>query len=494
MDTNPLHPGLGEAHALSRASTADAHRPRYHFTAPANWLNDPNGLIQWQGRTHLFYQYNPNGAFHGTIHWGHAVSDDLVHWEDLPVALAPTPGGPDADGCWSGSAVNNQGTPTLVYSGVFPQSVCLATSSDELRTWQKHPNNPVIAGPPADLQRTSGGHFRDPFVWRADGQWRMVMGSKIEGVGGLVLLYTSPDLLHWECQGPILQGDVAQTEPFWTGAMWECPNLLDFGRRQALIISAQSTAEDLMYAFYVSGRFDGQRFLPDGQDILVHGGSQGTFYAPQVLAADDGRYLMWGWLKEGRSQASFMEAGWAGAMSLPLEVSMEMDGKLCVEPAAELAALRQDHRRWNSLDLADGELLLDSAAGDSLEIIARFDLAGAGEFGLLLRAAPDSQEYTRLAILPAERRVVLQRDRASLADDVNTAPCPAPIYATDNGTVTLHIFLDRSILEVFVNGGRSSLAARIYPTRADSLGLGLFSQGGPARLQSLDVWRLATIW
>lgn len=495
MEANNLRRELDDTHALRRTLATDPHRPRYHFTPPAHWLNDPNGLIQWQGRTHLFYQYNPYGAFHGTIHWGHAVSDDLVHWEDLPVALAPTPGGPDAGGCWSGSAVDNQGTPTLVYSGVFPQSVCLATSSDGLITWQKFPNNPVIAGPPGGLHSVSGGHFRDPYVWRANGQWHMVMGSKIDGAGGLVLLYTSSDLVHWEYRGPILQGDIAQTQPFSTGTMWECPNLLDFGRRQALIISAQSAAEDLMYAFYASGRFDGQQFTPDVQDILVHGGPQGAFYAPQVMRADDGRYLMWGWLKEGRSKTSFMEAGWAGAMSLPLVVSMEMDGKLCVEPVAELAALRTDHRRWNALDLADGsDWLLDAAAGDSLEIVAQFELSGAGEFGLTLRASPDGQEYTRLVLKSAERQVVLQRDHTSLTDDVDTAACPAPIYATGNGTVTLHVFLDRSIIEVFVNGGLSSVAARIYPTRNDSLGLGLFSHGGPARLQSLDVWRLDSIW
>ena len=495
METDSLQLELDEARALRRAFADDPHRPQYHFLAPAHWLNDPNGLIQWQGRTHLFYQYNPNGAFHGTIHWGHAVSDDLVHWEDLPVALAPTPGGSDSEGCWSGSAVDNQGIPTLVYSGVFPQAVCLATSSDGMITWQKHPANPVIAGPPDDLQSVSGGHFRDPYVWRADGQWYMVMGSKIDGVGGLVLLYKSIDLVYWEYVGPILRGDVTQTQPFWTGAMWECPNLLDFGRRQALVISAQSKAEDLMYAFYVSGRFDGHRFVPDVQDILVHGGPQGCFYAPQVMRADDGRYLMWGWLKEGRSKTSFREAGWAGVMSLPLAVSMELDGRLCVEPAAELASLRRDHRRWSDLDLSDGsDWLLDGVAGDSLEIIAQFELSGAGEFGLTLRASPDGQESTRLVVQPAERQIVIQRDHSSLDDQVDRAPCMAPIRAATNGTITLHVFLDRSVLEVFVDGGLSSLAARIYPTRRDSIGLGLFSRGGGVHLKSLDVWRLESIW
>ena len=112
------------------------YRPLYHFLPPANWMNDPNGAIFWKGKYHLFYQYNPNGAFHGTIHWGHAVSKDLVHWTDLPIALAPTPDGPDRLGCYSGGAVVNDGVPTLIYFG-NPDGNCIATSTDDLLTWQK---------------------------------------------------------------------------------------------------------------------------------------------------------------------------------------------------------------------------------------------------------------------------------------------------------------------------------------------------------------------
>ncbi|MDE2994105.1 MAG: glycoside hydrolase family 32 protein, partial [Chloroflexota bacterium] len=129
----------------------DPHRPRYHFLPPSGWMNDPNGLIQWEGRYHLFYQYSPefgdvpDSHRAATLkHWGHAVSDDLVHWEHWPVALTPTPGGPDKDGCYSGCAVDNHGVPTLVYTGVFPQCACIATSDDGLVTWTKHPANPVV--------------------------------------------------------------------------------------------------------------------------------------------------------------------------------------------------------------------------------------------------------------------------------------------------------------------------------------------------------------
>src|SRR5689334_3008427 len=145
----------------------DPQRPGYHFLPPANWMNDPNGLIHWRGVYHLFYQYNPNGPFWGTIHWGHAVSTDLVHWEHLPIALSPTVESSDEDGCWSGCAVDDDGVPTLIYSGhrAGAQRACLATSSDGLLTWQKHPGNPVIVEPPAGLHLVE---FRDHCVWRED--------------------------------------------------------------------------------------------------------------------------------------------------------------------------------------------------------------------------------------------------------------------------------------------------------------------------------------
>src|SRR5215212_5836914 len=131
----------------------DPYRPRYHFLPLANWLNDPNGLIQWHGVYHMFYQYNPNGPFHGTIHWGHAISTDLVQWEHLPLALAPEPGSADEDGCWSGCAVDYDGVPTLIYSGNRNgvQRACLATSRDGLLTWQKEAGNLVMPAPPRDL-------------------------------------------------------------------------------------------------------------------------------------------------------------------------------------------------------------------------------------------------------------------------------------------------------------------------------------------------------
>ena len=137
----------------------DPHRPRYHVLPPSGWLNDPNGFIYHQGVYHLFYQHNPAGGFHADIHWGHAVSPDLARWQHRPIALAPTPDGPDAGGCWSGSAAIVGGRPVLFYSGVYPQTVCMATGDDDLDTWVKHPTPLIAAPPPGFILRTRSSSF-----------------------------------------------------------------------------------------------------------------------------------------------------------------------------------------------------------------------------------------------------------------------------------------------------------------------------------------------
>ncbi|MBW7882723.1 MAG: glycoside hydrolase family 32 protein [Caldilineaceae bacterium] len=473
----------------------DPHRPLFHFLPPANWMNDPNGLIEWEGRVHLFYQYNPHGPFQGTIHWGHAVSSDLVHWEDWPIALAPTPGGPDAEGCWSGCAVDNGGVPTLIYTGIQPQTVCVATGDAELAGWEKPAYNPVIGGPPAWLRESCGGDFRDPFVWREGDHWNMMIASRIEGEGGVILLYRSMDLARWQLAGTLLKGDMHQAEPLWPGTIWECPNLLEFGDKQALIISAQAPEQGLMYAFYQVGRLRGESFDAGPPRILVHGVAGENFYAPQATRLADGRYLLFGWLTEGRRPDRCLEAGWAGVMSLPLIVSLWPDGALALEPHGALQSLRRQHWHFEHVELASGaEQLLQGVQGDCLEIIARFEGGSLGEYGLKLRCSPDGSEYTQVSVFGDESRLALGRARSSLDPETYREPCVARLERAPGAPVTLHIFLDRSVVEIFAGAGRTAMAGRIYPTLADSLGVALFSHGGAAVLESLDIWTLAPIW
>ncbi len=316
---------------IARAA-ADRHRPRFHVVSPAGWLNDPNGVGQWQGRYHLFYQYNPDAAVHGNIHWGHVSSADLVHWRDDPVALSPGPG-PDADGCWSGVLVDDGGTPTLVYSGNrdgVGQRPCLAVGDTELRHWRKEPV-PVIPDLPPGVDLLE---FRDHCVWRRDGRWHQLIGAGIAGQGGAALLYRSPDLRTWTYVGPILVGD-AEDRWVWTGSVWECVDLFrlgsgapDAGNEAALDVLLISVWHDQVthYGVYLTGVFDGERFEPQQRRHLDFG--RHYFYAAQSFRDEQGRRVLFGWLPEGRSAAAQVEAGWSGVMSLPRELTLGADDEL----------------------------------------------------------------------------------------------------------------------------------------------------------------------
>ena len=464
----------------------DPHRPRYHFLPEANWLNDPNGLIQWGGEYHMFYQYNPNGPFHGTIHWGHAASTDLVRWRHLPVALAPSPGGPDQDGVWSGCAVDDDGTPTLIYSGNRGggQRACLATSADGMLTWQKYPGNPVIAEPPAGLELIA---TRDHSVWREGGAWHQLMGSGIVGQGGTALLYRSADLREWEYLHPLLIGDRQRHEPIWTGGMWECPDFFALGDKHALIVSVWDN-DVLYYSAAMVGSYRDGRLTPEVEHKLDYGDRH--FYAPQSFTDAQGRRIIFGWLHEGRSREAQIASGWSGAMSLPRVLSLGPSGQVCMNPAPELAALRGEHTHGEAIDMLAGQqVALPGVGGDTLELLVELAPAREGFCGVLVRCSPDGHEQTRIGYDAARQQLVVERAQASLDPTVDRTPHVAPLALGSGEALRLRIFLDRSVLEVFANE-RIAITSRIYPTLAGSTGVALLAEREGAQLLGFDAWNL----
>jgi beta-fructofuranosidase len=466
-------------------TAADPHRPEYHYLPPANWINDPNGLIEWNGAYHLFYQYNPAGGFHGTIHWGHAVSHDLVRWRDLPIALAPIPGSPDAGGCWSGCAVDDNGLPTLVYTGVFPQAVCLATGSADLVTWAKHPANPVIAGPPAEWQAATGDDFRDPFVWCEHDRWHMVIGAKNGHAGGLVLRYSSPDLVQWTYEGVLLAGDSSKEAPFWTGEMWECPNFFPLGGQHVLIVAIPAKTSGLLHAIYFAGTFDGTTFTPQAQGIVAHGYGH---YAPQVLRMKNGRQVMFGWLIDDRPAEVGKAVGWAGCLSVPVELSLGADGRLNYAPVEELKRLRGEPWQFRNVLLTDGAPNpLSAVSGDRLELELVLQPEPGAVVELGLSQSPAGAEGTRLTFDTAAGE--LRVEPFGVEHPLQTAP----LAAAPGAPLHVRVLLDRSVIEVFINRA-TYLVSRQYLTRADSRGLTLRAASGRTTVAALEVWELASIW
>jgi beta-fructofuranosidase len=342
----------GQSAALSSPLADIAHdplRPEFHLMPPHNWMNDPNGPIWWKGQYHLFYQLNPHAAVWGDMHWGHAISPDMIRWRHLPIALAPTPGGADSEGCFSGSAVVFNGKPTFIYTGVQnapPSETTIHDGNDKLRETQmlavaeddrllhwKKLEAPIIAAPPQGISVTG---FRDPCPWREGDVWYLGIGSGERGIGGCVLLYRSHDLRHWEYLHKLVQGKPngkVAVNPCDSGEMWECPDFFAVNNRHCLFYSTENQV------FWTTGEYDNLRhiYIPMRTGVLDHGAA---YYAPKSFLAPDGRRILWGWLREARSEAQFAAAGWSGVMSLPRVLTVNNDGELEMNPAVEIEALR----------------------------------------------------------------------------------------------------------------------------------------------------------
>ncbi len=455
--------------------------PRYHFRPPSNWMNDPNGLIQWKGTYHLFYQYNPNGPLWGTIHWGHARSRDLVHWEHLPVALAPTPGSPDEDGCFSGCTVDRDGVPVVIYTGVRgrDQLPCLAFGDDGLLRFRKHPSNPVIPSPPDDPSILM---FRDHTVWHEGRAWYQAIGSGFRDRGGAALLYRSPDLERWEYLGPLCVGDSGTTEPVWTGLGWECPDFFQLGDRHALVVSAWDGAP--LYPVYMTGEYRGHIFYPE----VVHRLDFGCLYAPQSFRDERGRRVMFGWLREERSEDAQRRAGWSGAMSLPRVIESGPYGGLRAAPAPEVEALRRGSYSLREVPIPPSEPLV-LPEGDSFELEAEIEPGEAGEVGLALRRSPAGEEETLITYSRSSALLSVDTRRSSLDPEAGGALRRERLELGPGEPLSLRAFVDRSVVELFADA-RACCAFRAYPSRSDSLGVRLFARGAPVLARRVSVWEM----
>lgn len=465
--------------AQRRKLAQDLHRPSYHFLAPASWMNDPNGVIHWGGKYHLFYQYHPDSPRFGLAYWGHAVSEDAIHWQDLPVALSPTPGGPDATGCWSGTVVDNDGVATAVYTGVGPegygqQSQCIATSQDGLLTWEKYGGNPILSEIPAIANQATD--LRDPMIWREGESWYMLLASRIKDRGGSVFLYRSADLMQWEFLHPLLTGSYAKD-----GCVWECPGFFPLDDKWVLIVAGKGRRIPFT-VFYFIGDYVDQQFSPETSGILDYA----YFYAPFTMEDARGRRLLWGWLREGRSEEAHVAAGWAGCHAIPRELSLR-NGQLHMAPAPELDRLRGSRTVISDFRLTGGDHHLD-IQGSALDIEAEF--FPEGTVGLAVACAPDGSEQTRVSYNPDSKLLSVNRERSSQGQGNETFAHEAPHELAPGESLQLRILLDGSVLEIIANG-RTSICSRIYPSRADSNGLRLF---GKAQVKTVSVWQMRSVW
>ncbi|WP_216322169.1 glycoside hydrolase family 32 protein [Deinococcus aestuarii] len=448
----------------------DPHRPLYHFTPPSGWLNDPNGITHHGGRWHLYYQHNPYRPQWGHIHWGHASSADLVAWRDEPLALAPTPGSADEHGCFSGSFAVVGGLPTLYYTGCSGggQAQCRATSRD-LVSWQKDPGHPIIPHPPEGVRHDD---FRDPYVFRHGAWWYLALGASLDHDRGAVLLYRSANGVDWAYRHVLYAA--TRTDQ---GVMWECPNVFPIGERWVLIVSVAPN----LGARYFVGTFEDERFVPEREGLLD---SDGGAFAHLTARGGDGRRLQWAWLNEQRHQDLIDPGGWAGALSVPRELSLQ-EGDLRVVPAAEVALYRGGA-------VLDGEVVLGSGAphafeGRHLDLGLRVEPGNESPVQVTLLRSPNGAEETVVTYHPEARQLRIDRSRSSLDARTNGDTQRAHLALRRGEGLDLRVLLDGSVLEVYANG-RVCLSSRVYPTRAESV-QGLVTAAGPTRAR-VQVWTM----
>jgi fructan beta-fructosidase len=442
----------------------EKYRPQFHFSSRRGWNNDPNGLVYYKGEYHLFYQHNPYGWKWGNMHWGHAVSRDLVHWEELPIALYPHKFG---DWCFSGSAVvdmnNTAGFKTgdedvlvAAYTSTG-RGESIAYSNDCGRTFTDYEGNPVVKH-----------RGRDPkVIWYEPGNhWVMAVYDELDDSRGIAF-YTSTDLKQWERESRI-------------DGYYECPEIFELP-----VDGDKNNKKWVVYAAdggYAIGAFDGKVFTTESGKHRFNYGN--CFYASQTFnnippqglcplnpkRTEDGRRIQIAWGQIGRPDMPFNQM-----MNFPVELTLrdtEEGIRMFAEPVNEIEKLRDKKHAWENKTLKEGENLLEGISGELFDIHAEFVLENASEFGFVIRGIPVTYNAR-------EQQLTCKESQAPLKPQ--------------NGKIRLRILVDRTSIEIFGNDGGIYMPIGVIPPD-ENRSLEVFSKGGSVKVNSLNVYELHSAW
>ena len=444
-------------------------RPVFHLTPYRGWMNDPNGFSIYQGKYHLFYQYYPYSSQWGSMHWGHAVSEDLLHWEYLPAALAPDEQY-DYDGCFSGCAFTMaDGSHTLMYTGVRleqmgdgrrheVQTQCLAIGNGI--EYEKYQDNPVLDE--NDLpEGASRNDFRDPKVIRlSDGRLAALIGSRAADGSGQILMYTSENGLQWQ------YWKVLDESRNRFGRMWECPDFFELDGKWVLLTSPQDMLP-VGFEYHngngtlcLIGDFDETTgdFTEQSDQAVDYGID---FYAPQTILTPDGRRVMIGWMQNWDS-CSIREPDekWAGQMSLPRELAIK-NGRLYQWPVRELEQMRHDEV-FCERTIRDEQIEVEGICGRVLDMELEIEpVPGEDVYHRFsIWFAQNDKYHTALSFRPHERTLKIDRKFSGSRRAIihqRRAWVDAP-----DGKLSLRLVLDRFSAEIFINGGEKVMSSALY--------------------------------
>lgn len=468
----------------------EKYRPALHFSPRKNWMNDPNGLVFFKDEYHLFYQHNPHGSTWGPMHWGHAVSKDLISWDELEIALHPDDNGT----IFSGSAVVDWNNTTGFFKeepglvAIFThhsegdhgkqaiQTQSLAYSLDKGRSWIKYDGNPVLAHP-------SKPDFRDPKVfWHKETKkWIMVLAT-----GQTISLYSSANLKEWKFESEF--GESCGSHE----GVWECPDLFELSiensndKKWVLIVSIGDNPnyDEGSRTQYFVGSFDGKKFTSEHEDIkwLDYGKDNYAGVSFSDIPEADGRRIYLGWMSNWRYANQIPTEGWRSQMTLPRELELhEKKGEyyLVQNLVRELDTYFDIKEEKKEVIVTEEETTFFEVDDDYLEIILSLRKMNANKYGLTIEHT-DSQ-YTTITIDTKENVLVLSREKSGVVDFSDNFPKLQRIRLKDSNQLQLRIIIDSSSLELFIDGGEQALTSLIFPDKV-SKRVSLFAEEGKVNL------------
>jgi beta-fructofuranosidase len=504
LKANPL---LNRFLASRAAHTGDPHRPIYHYINPEGRLNDPNGLCFWQGRWHLFYQAYP--LEDSRQHWGHAVSDDLLHWRDLPLAIYP---GPER-ACFSGATFVEDDRVIAMYHGTTVGNMVAVADDPLLLNWEKVTGEAVIPMAGIDELKPPYRIF-DACIWKkGDLYYSLSAGTLPDGPGGKRIrgnfLWKSTDLANWEYMHPFIENDHYSR----VGDDGACPYFWPIGDQYILAHYSHTRGGK-----YLLGDYDTERdkfVVTAGGDFNFGASQPGGVHAPSAYPDGNGNVIILFNMNPGAPTPKGKMI-WNQIMTLPRKLTLASDDPLTnlyIEPAGNIESLRRDHVHIGTRKLpANQEVVLDQIRGNAMELNAVIDPKKANVIELDVFRSPNKEEYTRILFYRGRGNrhrewgrlgehakkldsvISIDASMASTLPGVQTRPPEsAELWMAPNEPLELRVFVDKSVVEVFVNG-KQCVAMRVYPGREDSVGVSLRAQGGDAELKSLDAWQMENIY
>mgnify|MGYP002764209016 CR=1 FL=1 len=457
MTSQTLRDARRYEEAMAQNITAQ-ERPEFHLSPRVGWMNDPNGFSDYKGEHHLFFQYYPYATHWDSMHWGHAKSTDFIKWEYLPTALAPDQDY-DNSGVFSGSAIEDG-------EKCIRQNQCVAIGNGV--EYEKIENNPVVT---ADMlpEGSSLEDFRDPKVWKENGKYYMVAGSRHGDGSGQIALFCAEKPEKWEFAGIL---DRSENK---IGRMWECPDFYPLDGKQVLMISPQEMeAEGLEFhngnnTAFLIGNYNKEKlkFTREKVQCVDYGLD---FYAPQTMETEDGRRILIGWMQSWDNPMYPDTHRYSGMMTIPRELSMK-GGRICQIPVRELENYRSNVISYDNVCIHE-ETGLKGISGRSIDLQIALKGKEYGKFKIKLAA--DENHYSEIIYDRDEKTLTFDRTHSGFKKDTIST---RSMYVSDKkDVINLRILVDRFSVEIFVNDGEQVMTSLIY-TPVDASGIRFASNG-----------------